>query len=186
VEEIILASASPRRALLLRQIGLSFRPVKSPYQEPPLREENMVKEVALAKAEAVFLLYPGSLVLGADTAVVCEGTILGKPRNAYEAANMLTLLSGKTHRVITAVALVEKDRKRVEQEETKVFFREIDEDEIIAYAASQEPYDKAAGYGIQEKGAVFVKRLEGCYFNVVGLPIALLVKMLKESNRSIW
>ncbi len=186
MEEIILASASPRRAALLKQIGLSFRSVRSPYQESPVKVEKMVGENALAKAEKVFLLYPHSLILGADTAVICEEIIMGKPRDTSDAVKMLNMLNGKEHRVITAVALMEKGRARVEQEETRVFFREIEEEEIYSYAASGEPWDKAGGYGIQEKGAVFVKRIEGCYFNVVGLPIALLVKMLKEYNWPIW
>lgn len=186
VKEMILASASPRRAALLKQIGLSFRSIRSPYQEPPLKVEKTVGENALGKAEKVFLLYPHSLILGADTAVICDGIIMGKPRDTSDAVRMLNMLSGKEHRVLTAVALMEEGRTKVEQEETRVFFREIEQEEIDAYVASREPWDKAGGYGIQEKGAVFVKRIEGCYFNVVGLPIALLVKMLKDYNRSIW
>lgn len=186
MKDLILASASPRRASLLRQIGLRFHTLKSPLQEPPVEVESMVEEVALAKAREVYSLYPGSLVLGADTIVICEGKVLGKPHDAPEAAKMLTMLSGKVHRVITAVALVEEGRESVAQEETLVFFREIGEEEIRTYVASGEPYDKAGGYGIQETGAVFVRRIEGCYFNVVGLPLALFVKMFQQHGCSIW
>lgn len=186
MKELILASASPRRAQLLKQIGQTFEVVKSDYPEPPLQDENLVEAVALAKAQKVQHLHPGALILGADTIVVCGDEIFGKPRNDKEATVMLQELRGRAHRVITGVALLQEKRSLMAKEETKVWMRSFTDGEIRAYIATKEPQDKAGAYGIQGRGAVFVERIEGCYFNVVGLPLARLAQMFKELGWLLW
>lgn len=183
MDELILASSSPRRADLLRQIGINFRIVKSDYAEPKIINENQVEEVALAKARSVGLRYPNELILGADTIVICSGKILGKPTDEQEARAMLQILSGKVHKVVTGVAFVKGGMELTSREETLVWMREIEEEEISAYAASDEPYDKAV-YAIQGKGAIFVQKIEGCFFNVVGLPLFKVSNILKGWNFS--
>lgn len=180
-----MASASPRRAQLLRQIGIPFKVVKGSYDEPEIIDENALEDIALAKAKSISAEYPRNLILGADTAVICEKRVLGKPKDEEEAQMALRLLSGRVHRVVTAVALVKGEREAVSREETLVWMRNIEEEEIKAYAASKEPYDKAV-YAIQGKGAVFVEKVQGCFFNVVGLPIYRVVLMLKEWNIPVW
>ena len=161
MEQLILASASPRRAQLLKQIGIPFKVVKNRYEEPEITAENTLEAVALAKAKSVSAEYPHNLILAADTVVVCENRVLGKPKDEKEAQMMLRLLSGRVHRVATAVALIKGEREAVSREETFVWMREIEEEEIKAYTASTEPYDKAV-YAIQGKGAVFVEKV-GCF-----------------------
>jgi septum formation protein len=185
LEQLILASASPRRAQLLSQIGIPFKVVKNRYAEPEITAENALESIALAKAKSVSAEYPHSLILGADTVVICENQVLGKPKDEKEAQMMLRLLSGRVHRVATAIALTKGERETVSREETFVWMREIEEEEIKAYTASKEPYDKAV-YAIQGKGAVFVEKVQGCFFNVVGLPLFRVVLMLKEWNISVW
>ncbi len=185
MEQLILASASPRRAQLLKQIGIPFKAVGNRYAEPRITDENALTDIALAKARSVSADYPHNLILGADTVVICGNRLLGKPRDEKEARMMLRLLSGRVHRVVTAVALIKGERAAAAKEETHVWMREIEEEEIRAYTASQEPYDKAV-YAIQGKGAVFVEKMQGCFFNVVGLPLHRVVLMLKEWNVSIW
>jgi len=185
---VLLASASPRRAELLRQIGVPFDAVASTVDEtfpstPTIGEGTEL--LALAKAlEAIRDGRYSALhdaVVAADTVVVLEEEILGKPRDAEEATEMLTRLSGRTHRVVTGVALVWLDaERRVElwHETTQVTFRPLRGEEIAAYVATGRPFDKAGAYGIQEEAAAFVTRIEGCFFNVVGLPLARLSERL--------
>ncbi len=186
MKRLILASASPRRAQLLRQIGQPFEIVKSDYPEPPLSDEKMVEAIALAKARSVQKRYPGDLILGADTIVVRGTKILGKPRSEAEAAAMLQSLSGQSHRVLTSIALLQGNRSLTAKEETRVWMRSFTGTEIHAYIATGEPLDKAGSYGIQGQGAVFVERIEGCYFNVVGLPLARLALMFCELGWPLW
>jgi septum formation protein len=182
---IVLASASPRRADLLKQIGLAFQIRPSRVEEteiihtPP---DTAVRELALAKAKTVAENLKDGLVIGADTVVVINQQVLGKPNNAEHAIEMLTRLSGKHHEVITGVALVDLERERevVWAEKTMVQFRELHGSEILDYVRSGEALDKAGAYGIQGRAAAFVERIEGCYFNVVGLPLASLVEKLWE------
>jgi septum formation protein len=181
----VLASASPRRADLLAQIGIPFEVIPSDVREDltlPLEPERHVLVLARLKAEDVARKRPGSLVLGADTIVVREGTILGKPVDAADACRMLRLLSGRWHEVMTGVALRQEKggKKREAVEVTRVKFRDLGEEEIREYVATGEPLDKAGAYGIQGKGAVLVERIEGCYFNVVGLPLARLTALLGD------
>lgn len=186
MKSLILASASPRRAQLLKQIGLPFRVEKSNFRELPLNHADMVEEVALAKAEGVQQRFPGELILGADTVVVFGTEVFGKPRNDAEAAAMLSSLSGNVHRVITGMALLQGKSSLTAKEETLVWMRPFDAEEIKAYIATGEPFDKAGAYGIQGRGAVFVERIAGCYFNVVGLPLSRLVLMLREFAWPLW
>jgi septum formation protein len=182
---IILASASPRRAELLRQIGLDFQIRPSHIDEPEITQspETAVQELALMKAHAVANELDSGLVIGADTVVVIDGQPLGKPENDQHAIDMLTQLSGNWHEVITGVALIGGRRTSTPQEvvwaeKTAVYFRKLRRAEILDYVRSGETADKAGAYGIQERAGAFVERIEGCYFNVVGLPLASLVERL--------
>jgi septum formation protein len=183
MKRLILASASPRRKRLLKQIGLDFDVL--PSSVPETWEENtsppeIALRLAREKAEAIAGNLPSGVVIGADTLVVLEGRILGKPQNPDEAFRFLRKLSGRSHDVITAVVLLDAESGRVlaDVEVTRVFFREVSDQEIHAYIASGEPMDKAGAYGIQGRGVLFVKRIEGCYTNVVGLPLGKLGEML--------
>ena len=182
---LILASASPRRRELLKNAGVDFevRPgavVESVGAgESP---EDFARRAAREKALDVAAAVPaGALVLGADTVVVMGNEILGKPTGSEDAARMLQKLSGSTHRVITGVCLVRAPAgiEAEEHETTLVTFRRLDEKEIQDYLATGEPFDKAGAYGIQGFASRFVTRIEGCYFNVVGLPVARVVELLK-------
>ena len=191
--DIILASASPRRAELLRQAGLTFRVVPSQVDEgtPAKPWVQWVQDAARAKALS---LSPGAgeVVLAADTVVVLEDRVLGKPADAREAAAMLELLSGKVHEVMTGVCAVHRTGKGQKGvniylgvEITKVFFRNLTAQEISAYAATAEPLDKAGAYGIQGLGALLVERIEGCYFNVVGLPLVKTMQLLRRCGVAV-
>jgi len=186
IPRLVLASASPRRSALLSQIGLTFEVRPSDIVEPPhnTHSNNPASEVtqklALLKATAVAQHFDDALIIGADTLVSLDGELLGKPTDDADAFKMLTHLSGTCHEVVTGVALVDArtEREVVWSETTQVYFRELQSTEIDAYIASGEASDKAGAYGIQGRGAVFVRRIEGCYFNVVGLPLASLVERL--------
>jgi septum formation protein len=184
---LILASASPRRSELLTQARLAFIVEPAHINEDPLPDEAAaayVQRLAIEKAQAVCALHAGEpeeyVVLAADTCVVLEGEILGKPVTANDAIRMLTLLSGRTHAVMTGVALVTPARTVAGVEITQVFFDVILPEEIEAYVATGEPLDKAGAYGIQGYAARWIPRIEGDYGNVVGLPIARVVRMLEE------
>jgi len=185
--KLLLASRSPRRIELLRNAGFDFEVTPSDLEEglpaPGEPPEDYARRLARAKALDVAAgSPPGSLVLGADTIVTIEGLILGKPSGPFDAARMLHLLSGKTHEVTTAICLVSAPDQiaALKQETTFVTFREMNEDEIRAYVASHEPFDKAGAYAIQGLASKFVTRISGCYFNVVGLPVSLLYEALKS------
>lgn len=191
---IVLASGSPRRQDLLGRIGLAFRVMvpglaeeRLPGEEPPAMARRLALEKAVWVArelggEAI----PGTLVIGADTIVVLGDEVLGKPAGAQEAYAMLSKLSGRTHRVLTGVAVVEIASppdgfvSKAEVEETLVTFRPLSPEEIWRYIESGEPMDKAGAYGVQGLGSVIVQRVEGCFFNVVGLPLPRLARLLKE------
>lgn len=183
--KLILASASPRRWELLRQAGFDFEVRPSKVEEavaPGEAPEEFVRRAAHEKARDVSAsALPESLILGADTAVVADQEILGKPADAEDAARMLRRLSGTTHRVITGVCVVRAPEGVVAlgHETTFVTFRRLEEEEIRSYVASGEAFDKAGAYGIQGLASKFVTRIEGCYFNVVGLPVALVYDLLK-------
>jgi septum formation protein len=190
---LVLASASPRRRELLTQAGFEFDVQPADIPEEVLPGEDpiaYVTRLAREKAEAVFARVTalgagasgadgGLRVLGADTTVTLDNHILGKPESAEDAARMLRLLSGRTHRVITGVAVVTAGRTEVAAEVTAVQFLSLSEAEIAAYVATGEPNDKAGAYAIQGLAARWIPRIEGCYFNVVGLPISLVSTMLR-------
>lgn len=188
MKRLILASSSPRRRELLRNAGFVFEVVPSRVEEFFSGDDNpaaVVERLALHKAEeAAQRSAPADnvVVLGADTVVVVEGAVLGKPGSAEEAIAMLGQLSGRAHEVITGVALAAPGtaRRAVAHEVTRVFFRSLTPQEIEAYVASGEPMDKAGAYAVQGQGSRFVTRVEGCYFNVMGLPVALVDRLLRE------
>jgi len=185
---LILASASPRRRELLRLAGFDFEARPSGIEEKRRGGESgeeFALRAAREKALQVAASAPSeSLVLGADTVVIVNGEVLGKPAGPDDAARMLRLLSGVTHRVITGVCLVRApDRIEVlTPSVTLVTFRRLDEQEIREYVSSGEPLDKAGAYGIQGLASKFVTRIEGCYFNVVGLPVTLVYELIREAG----
>lgn len=191
---LYLASQSPRRRELLQQIGVSHQVVSANVEEIPLEHETAAEYVLrLAQAKALAGLaniqasgLTMAPVLGADTVVVCDDDILEKPRDQAHALAMLQRLSGRTHQVMTAVALASADKIAVELSVTDVVFRELDDVEISAYWHTGEPQDKAGGYGIQELGAVFVQQIRGSYTGVVGLPIEQTIILLKEFSLPWW
>lgn len=179
---IVLASQSPRRKEIMEQVGLSFivHPVDTnEVLDLELSLTAAIEQLALAKAKAAAKRYPEDIVIGADTLVCFQDKVLGKPKNAAEAKATLQLLSGQTHQVITAVALCVKGKQECFHSISDVTFFSLSQAEIDAYIASGEPFDKAGAYGIQGKGAVFVAKIVGDYYNIVGLPIAKLMQRLK-------
>lgn len=182
MKKIILASASPRRADLLKQLGLKFQVFISDADEEivDLPPDEFVKNIALQKARIVSGAVSDGIIIAADTIVVIDGKIIGKPRDVEEACDMLTGLSGRMHEVFTGLCILEKPSGRyfLGYERTEVYFRNISQAEIKTYIATGEPMDKAGAYGIQGKGALFVEKINGCYFNVVGLPLTLLYNAL--------
>ena len=192
--DIVLASASPRRAALLRQIGLAFHVQPSALDEdgelPAEGEtpETYAARLALAKATEVADRLRRGLVIGADTVVVSDDRVLGKPRDRTEAYTFLLSLAGRTHRVITGMAVVEAETGRAEvgTSVTRVRMRAFDAEEAAGYVASGEPLDKAGAYGIQGRGALLVEEIEGDYFTVVGLPLVLLAALLRRFGISPW
>ncbi|HZS70615.1 MAG TPA: Maf family protein [Candidatus Acidoferrum sp.] len=183
---LILASASPRRAEILRDAGLPFAVMSSAVDETPYPGEtpqDHVQRLAHAKAELVAARAVGpAIVIAADTVVALDGRILGKPRSTDDARHMLEQLSGRTHTVLTGVALIRLPdaERRAFVESTLVHFAPLEENDIVQYLATDEPYDKAGAYAIQGRAGKFIPRIEGCYFNVVGLPLARLVQTLRE------
>ena len=187
---LILASGSPRRRELLSQAGLVFTVAAADINEDLLPNEAAaayVQRLAEEKAQAIWndhrstdTLEDPLIVLGADTCVVCDGHILGKPKDSADARRMLELLSGRTHAVLTGLAAVAADKTVRDVEITQVTFNQIANAEIAQYIASGEPLDKAGAYAIQGYAARWIPRIEGCYFNVVGLPIARTIALLAE------
>lgn len=178
---VILASASPRRQELLRYIVPDFKVIPADVDESipeNIDVSDVAQYLACKKAEHIGKIYPDSLVIGSDTVVVVGDEILGKPSDEKEAYDMLSKLSGKVHRVITGVCLVQGDRKESFSQETKVRFYELDESEILDYIKTGDPMDKAGAYGIQGEGCVLVEGIEGDFFTVMGLPVARLKRVL--------
>lgn len=179
---LVLASKSPRRREILSNAGIPFIvrvadvPEVLSHGEPA---EEYVTRLARAKAEAV-VPEPGEVILGADTVVVLNDHILEKPNDHADAQRMLRMLSGRQHTVITGICLRSETRTVVDRESTAVWFVPLSDAEIAAYVDSGEPMDKAGGYAIQGLASKFIPRIEGCYFNVVGLPIASVYRLLKE------
>lgn len=183
--QLILASGSPRRQELLRLVTPDFlvQPVNIDESIPDtIAPEDASAYLARKKAQAAARQFPDSIVLGADTTVLLGNQILGKPRTPEHAAEMLRLLSGKTHKVITGVALAEREHMESFCTKTLVTFYPLSEAEIRQYVATGEPLDKAGSYGIQGYGALLAERIEGDYYGIVGLPIAPLARMLRTWN----
>jgi septum formation protein len=184
--KLILASASARRAEILRDAGIQFTVLSSAIDETPIPGESgpdIVQRLADAKAELVAARAVGpAIVIAADTEVVLEGAILGKPRTSDDARNMLVKLSGRTHSVVTGVTLIRLPdaEHRSFFETTQVHFGAISKEELTRYLATEEPFDKAGSYAIQGRAGRYIPRIEGCYFNVVGLPLARLCHVLAE------
>ncbi|MGC1782774.1 MAG: Maf family protein [Acidobacteriaceae bacterium] len=191
---LVLASASPRRCDLLTQAGFSFEVHSIPVAEDRRSNEDpthMAQRLAREKAEAVFReksrFFNGDplLVLGADTIVVCDGEVLGKPKDDGDAARMLRLLAGRTHQVITGICLISSTGVEIGSESTWVTMVTLSDDEISAYVATGEPRDKAGAYAIQGRASRWIPRISGCYFNVVGLPVALVHAMVEAAQRKL-
>jgi septum formation protein len=192
MNSLVLASKSPRRESLLSALGWKFRIV-----DPEIRENNGIEEtprdtcmrLAIEKAGTVSRRFPQDIVIGADTIVVLEGKALGKPKDDGESIEMIRCLSGRCHEVMTGIAVCKGDCCLVDVETTKVSFRPLSSREIEAYVATGEGKDKAGAYAIQGKGSLLVSKIDGCYFNVVGLPLyrlSLLLGRLEISLSRQW
>lgn len=190
-QKVYLASGSPRRRELLSQIGVPFEvlPVSVPEQQAPGESpQAYVRRLALEKARAGLVALNGEsgVVLGADTLGELDGKVLEKPLNQQDAARMLEAMSGREHRVLSAVAIADHTRELVNVVETRVLFRNLNSSEIERYWNSGEPQDKAGGYAIQGLGAVFVKSISGSYSAVVGLPLEATQALLAEFEIPVW
>lgn len=187
VVSLVLASASPRRRDVLTRLGLDFEVSPAPDDAEPAWDgthppEAFVRQTAVAKAGAVAAERPDALVVGADTIVVLSGEVLEKPVDAADARRMLGRMAGRDHLVHTGLAVVAPDGRAAGVESTSVTFRPLSDDEIVRYVETGEPLDKAGAYGIQGLGAALVKRVQGCYYNVTGMPIARLLALLRDAG----
>ncbi len=183
MKPFVLASQSPRRKQLLEQAGLSFRIIPSEVEEivkDTDTPEEVVASLSHQKATDVFSRHSDQLILGADTIVAIDDKILGKPVNKQEAKEMLQQLSGRDHYVLTGVTLLSETKEMTFVEKTHVQFYPLTSEEITDYIDSGEPFDKAGGYGIQGLGSTLVEKINGDYFTIVGLPIAKVVRALKQ------
>ncbi len=185
---IILASASPRRRELLALMGLTYAIIPCAGEENPPESKDpatFVETLALQKAQAVASLHPTDCVVGADTIVYLDGDILGKPHTAERAKAFLSRMQGRTHTVFTGVAIVKGEHIDVRHCKTDVTFANMTQREIENYVKTGEPLDKAGAYGVQGPGGVFVERIEGNYFNVIGMPLPLLYRMLLDAGENV-
>jgi len=186
--KIVLASTSPRRKQILKSLGLKFTCIKPTFKEPAINLTTSPKthsiSLALLKALSCSRQVKTGFVLGVDTIVTVDNRILGKPESRNDARRMLKLLSNKTHQVITGIALISLPDYKIftGAEKTDVTFRKLSEKEINTYIKEKEPYDKAGAYALQGKAGLFVKRIQGCYLNVIGLPVSLLLDLLKQAG----
>lgn len=183
MKRIILASESPRRREILANTDINFTTKSVPTDEridASLPLPQAIEQIALQKALAVQPLLPREIILGADTIVCIDGELLGKPHTKEKAIQMLQKLSGRTHQVITGVAIIHEDTHEVFHEVSEVTFHSLTEDEILRYVDTKEPLDKAGAYAIQGKGAILVAKICGDYYNIVGLPIAKVYRQLAK------
>lgn len=188
MKKIILGSQSPRRAELLKNAGIDFTVLVSDCEEiidKNMEFQQIVQTLAEQKNQAVVKdkrCPETAVVITADTMVVCENKIMGKPKDEEDAYKMLTLLEGNVHYVLTGFCICDKESGKIKSgvEKTTVKFRSLDEEEIRKYIKTKEPMDKAGAYGIQLRGSMFVEKIEGDYFNIVGLPVQKICKLLKE------
>lgn len=191
MKKIILASKSPRRKAILEQIGLTFDTVVSDFEEKidtKLNPHKLAKKLSLGKAKSVAQKYNNAVIISADTFVIFNNEIIGKPKNKKDAKRILKLLSGKTHSIITGFTILDTDTKKSisKSVESKVVLKKLSNQEIDDYIKTGEPMDKAGAYDIQEKGAIFIKKIEGDYFNIVGLPIYPVTEELKKFGVEVW
>lgn len=191
MKPIILASGSPRRRELLLQAGLKFEVEPSSYKEEmglDMEPEDLAKYLSQKKAIEVAKKHKDSIIIGADTFIVFEGELIGKPKTKEEAKEMLKKLSGKAHSVITGFTIIDTGLNKTVSDfaETKLFFRDISDEEINSYVETGEPLDKAGAYAIQGLGGIFVQRIEGDYYNIVGLPLSKVVERLKDFGISVF
>ena len=183
--DIILASKSPRRKDLLKMTGLSFTTVESDAEENAPRSlppDEYVKVLSYQKAKAVQNRFPESCIIGADTIVYLNNEIIGKPKNTEDAKNTLSKMQGNQHVVYTGITVLTKDKEITAFDTTNVTFSHMSKEEIDWYVSTGEPMDKAGSYGVQGPGGIFVQKIEGNYFNVVGLPLPLLYNMLVDAG----
>lgn len=186
--KLYLASVSPRRRQILRDLGIPFTPLKPSFPEPAIdtspNPRRLAVTLALLKALSCTPKIKNGIIIGTDTIVVLRNRILGKPADPAAARRMLKLLSNKTHQVITGVALIKLPEKRIYAgaEATRVTFRALTDEEIESYISTPEPYDKAGAYAIQGRAGLFVERISGCYLNVIGLPVSLLLRLLQDAG----
>jgi len=190
MKTIILASQSPRRKDLLKQIGLEFEIDPSNYEEDmslKMEPRKLAEFLSLGKAKDVAQRHKDSIIISADTIVAIDGEVFGKPKTPERAKYMLQKLSGKVHSVITGFTIIDAETQKqiLKSVETKVYFKDLSEQEMDAYIASGEPLDKGGGYAIQGMAALFVEKIEGDYFNIVGLPILALTTELKKFSVSV-
>ena len=191
MKRIILASASPRRKELLEKLGLKFEVDASNCEEEidlVLGPDELVRRISITKAKAVAQRHQDAVIIAADTIGVIGKKLLGKPHTADEAGKMLAQISGKSHEVITGFTILDTVTNKIMTGtvSTKVYIKKLTQQEIAAYVQTGEPLDKAGAYGIQGLGAVIVKKIEGDYYNVMGLPLSALTEALKEFGISVW
>ena len=183
MKKIILASKSPRRKQILEQVGLKFTVEVSDFDETQIKfktPQEMVKKLSLEKAKVIAAKNPDAIIIGADTTVIIKNEIIGKPTSKQDAVRILKLLSGNVHEVVTGFAVISGKKSVTKHVTSKVKFKKLSEAEIKAYVKTGEPMDKAGGYGIQDKGGLFVEDIQGDYSNVVGLPIFAVSEVLKQ------
>jgi len=185
MKKIILASASPQRKKILRITGLRFAVCESDYEEdidPAFKPRELARFLSRKKAEAVSHKYKNAIIIAADTFIVFKNKLLGKPDTGTEAGKMLRMLNGKAHSVITGFTIMDTGAKKILSRavETKVHFKKLKAKEISAYVRSKEPLNKAGAYAIQGLGALFIEKIDGDFFNVVGLPLCALAESLKK------
>ncbi len=185
MKTVILASASPRRKRLLKLLGLEFRIIPSDIPEklnPRYKPKRQAEILSLQKARAVAAKQNNALVIGADTLVIIDMEVIGKPKDAKDARRILKKLSGRTHSVITGFTIIDTASKKTVSKsvETKIRFKKLNDREIKNYVEKEKPFDNAGAYMIQERGSVLVEKIEGDYFNVVGLPLHRLSEELKK------
>jgi septum formation protein len=185
MKKIILASASPRRKEILRITGLKFAVCKSDYEENlnlSLRPRELARFLSRKKAESVSHKYKNAIIIAADTFIVLKNRLLGKPHREKEAAKMLRMLNGKSHSVITGFTIMDTGCNKIVSRsvETKVYFKKLSGEDINEYVRSKEPLDKAGAYAVQGLGAVFIDKIDGDFFNIMGLPLSALTDNLKK------
>ena len=188
--KVILASKSPRRAEILRMIGIDFKVIPSNIKEKiddRITKNKIAEFLSQKKAETISVKYPNDIIIGADTIVISKGEIFGKPKDEEESKQMLKMLSGNSHEVITGVTLINESKGAIKtfSEVTKVFVRKIPKNQIEYYIKNFNTLDKAGSYGIQEWSSVWIKKINGCYYNVMGLPISKFYEHFIKFERSI-